>query len=232
MIVHERVGKSTKEPSRRRGSLGVAALTAVLAGPATARASRPPEEQSELERRFSEGQRSFDQGDYEGAAQRWTALLERVPESAEDRTVRETVLLNVLQAHQYAYRNTGDIEHLRAARVVLDRYVTELHRAYGDDGSPSERVYEVGNELADLLAQAEAQIEVGPCLQPCLTPCLEPLPPTKGCGGRSNDPGLAIVGLLAVPVVRRRRREVLEDMATALPPDVLARLRARLRSGE
>jgi hypothetical protein len=68
-------------------------------------------------------------------------------------------------------------------------------------------------------------------------PCLSIAPPNEGCEcGPADDPASPLALLLPVLALRRRagRRERIDRLASEgrLPPDVIARLRARLLDGE
>src|SRR5690606_2140650 len=120
---------------RRRLAQGL--LGRVLAGtvalsfataPLTAGAVAPD---SEVERLYVEGQDKYSEGDFAGAADAWTRLLDRLPEAQANRATRENVLLNVVQAHLDGYararRDDGskDIGHLRSGKAVLDAYFAD-----------------------------------------------------------------------------------------------------------
>lgn len=114
----------------------------------------------------------------------------------------------------------------------------------------------------DATSDSGATTEVGPCLVPLddtagpgnpgtegsgvaddfgddsdTGPCLTIAPPNEGCEcGPADDPATPLALLLPVLAVRRRggRRERIDRLASEgrLPPDVIARLRARLLDGE
>ncbi len=118
---------------------------------------------SEIERLYVEGQDNYANGDFAGAADAWTRLLDRMPEAQADRSTRENVLLNVLQAHLDGYARTRredgskDISHLRSGKAVLDSYFADFTKAYGDRAAVSAAVQEKADELEAVLAEAEAE---------------------------------------------------------------------------
>jgi len=118
---------------------------------------------SEIERLYVEGQDKYAEGDFAGAADAWTRLLDRLPEAQANRATRENVLLNVLQAHLDAYARTRrddgskDIEHLRQAKTVLEGYFASFKQAYGDRAAVSAAVQEKADELERTLEEAEKE---------------------------------------------------------------------------
>lgn len=228
-----------KRPADGRGTravrVGIAAFAAAIAIPASALAVLPPEERQSIERLYIEGQDRYAEGDFVGAAERWTELLGALPENEANRATRESVLINIILAYLDAYRRVRtdagerDIEHLHAAQRIVDDYLVQFRESYGDAVALSSAVQEKTDELAASLRNHQA--EVAPCLQPwpCLSPCLDPLPPPATRRGCSDKNDVALLGLLALPgVVRRRRREILAQVSSRLPADVVKRLEANL----
>jgi hypothetical protein len=209
-------------------------LAVAVTIPGSAFAMLEPEERSEIERMYVEGQDRYVEGDYVGAAQQWTALLDALPESESNRVARESVLLNAMQAYIDAYRRvrnadgTRNVEHLHGAQRILDDYRGQLRDVHGEEvaAAVQEKADELDGELAAAARLEEG--DIGACLQPwCLSPCLEALPQRRGCDGAGG--GMAVLGLFALPgVARRRRRDVLAQMSSRLPADVVQRLEAQL----
>lgn len=140
----------------------------------------------EIERLYVEGQDKYAEGDFAGAADAWTRLLDRLPEAQANRATRENVLLNVVQAHLDGYARTRkddgskDIEMLRAGKQVLETYFTSFKKAYGDRAAVSTAVQEKADELDRILADAEREAAAVP----------DPGPgPDSGDPGPQPDPG-------------------------------------------
>lgn len=152
---------------------GTIALSFAMA-PVSVRAAAPD---SEIERLYVEGQDKYAEGDFAGAADAWTRLLDRMPEAQSSRATRENVLLNVVQAHLDGYARarkddgSKDIGHLRSGKEVLDKYFTDFKTAYGDRAAVSAAVQEKADELERVLAEAEEEAAV---LEPEVEPEVEP----------------------------------------------------------
>jgi hypothetical protein len=217
-----------------------AGLLATIAGPQVTIAAPEASEPSDVEALYIEGKDKYDAGDYVGAAQVWTRLLDGLPESHGSANIRENVLLNVLEAYASAFERVRDdqghrdIEHLYAAKRVADAWIAQRIAAHGEavvvPPVVQERISVLDRRIED--AERYPDADIGPCLTqigPCLSPCLQPPPPPptrQGCGG-SDAPQSAMLGLLPLAAIRRRRREVLDRLRDRLPPDVVARLHDR-----
>lgn len=215
-----------------------AGLLATLVGPQVTVAAPEGADPSRVEALYIEGKDKYEAGDYVGAAQVWTRLLDGLPPSHGNDNIRENVLLNVIEAYSTAFERVRDdqghrdIEHLYAAKRVADAYLAQWIAAHGEAVVLPKAVQEQIAVLHETIADAEQypDADIGPCLTdigPCLQP--PPLPPTRqGCGG-DDVPDAAMLGLLPLAAIRRRRREVLDRLRDRLPPDVVARLRDRDR---
>ncbi len=139
----------------------LAATVALSFATASSNLQAAATQDSEVERLYVEGQDNYANGDFAGAADAWTRLLERLPEAQANRATRENVLLNVLQAHLDGYSRTRrddgtkDVSHLRSAKDVLDTYFGDFKKAYGDRAAVSAAVQEKADELDAALAEAE-----------------------------------------------------------------------------
>jgi hypothetical protein len=240
---HRRI-MAPKPPSQRdrrtRVAGGIAAFATVVTLTGSVRAEAAPGSAYEIERLYLAGQDRYAARDFAGAAEEWTELLRLLPENEKNREIRENVLINVLQSHLDAYRRlrnddgSRDVEHLHAAKRLFDAYVEDYRTTYGEEALLAAAVRDKGDEVDAALAEAAFEEPPPSCLAPCLGPyigpCLEPLPPPpmrRGCGGERDD--LALLGVLALPgIVRRRRKDVFAGLASRLPADVAERLRAKL----
>lgn len=150
---------------------------------------------SEVERLYVEGQDKYAEGDFAGAADAWTRLLERLPEAQANRATRENVLLNVVQAHLDGYaRNrkddgSKDIETLRSAKSVIDAYFAAFKKAYGDRAAVSAAVQEKADELDRALTDAEKEAAVVPEPGPGPDPGPDPTPDP----GKKEGPAIIVL---------------------------------------
>lgn len=114
-----------------------------------------------------EGQRRFNEQDFEGAAAAWIRILEVLPENATNREERDNTLLITLEAYKEASRRVAqgagddavkrEVEVLRKALAVRDGYVADFQRAYASE-TVSNAVVESGDEVERMLAVAERKL--------------------------------------------------------------------------
>ena len=114
-----------------------------------------------------EGQRRFNEQDFDGAAASWTRILEVLPENATNREERDNTLLIALEAYKESARRLGqgagteavkrEVDTLRKAIAVRDDYVGDFQRAFAGQ-SVSAAVTESGAEVERMLADAERRL--------------------------------------------------------------------------
>ncbi len=212
--------------------LPAALLPLLLLGVPSGSASAEP---TEVERLYGTGEDRYDRGDFAGAVEAWTELLELLPEEEANRAARATMVLRIADAHVRTYDQVPgadgnrDPAHLHRARTLLDDYERTLRETYGASAPIPDRIESMRRDIDERLAAFDPE-DVGPCLQPCLAPpclapCLSPIEP-RGCGGKQPAAAFVVLGALGLGI--RRRRDALVAVEGALPADVVARLRTRL----
>lgn len=215
--------------------LRAAMLPLLLLGVPSGSASAQPAEAAEIERLYTTGQDRYAQKDYAGAVEAWTQLLDLLPEEPNNRLTRESVAVNIGEAHVAAYEHLRgddgerDAAHLQRALAFLDAYEATLREAYGASTTVPDFVARLRADIEQRLNPPDTD-DVGPCLQPCLQPpCLSPIEP-RGCGGKQPATAFVLLGVLGLGT--RRRRDAITKLEGSLPADVVARLRARLDRDE
>lgn len=124
--------------------------------------------QEEVERLYLEGQERVEAKDYKGAADSWTRLLSLLPESGDNQAIRESVIINILDAHIKAHnqlvddKGNKDIGHLKSGKTTLDQYYAEFKGVHGDRVAVSAAVQEKAAELEAALQQAERDAAAKP----------------------------------------------------------------------
>ena len=132
--------------------IGSAVLALALATPSAAFASMGPSN-TEVEKLYSEGQDRAEAKDYTGAADSWTRLLNLLDESPDTQAIRESVIINVLEAHINAYNllvdenGNKDISHLRKGKATLDDYYASFKEVHGERIGVSAAVQQKAEEL-------------------------------------------------------------------------------------
>jgi hypothetical protein len=219
-------------------------LTITLAAPAQAaghRASPIEVDTSDRAKQLNlEGQRQFNEQNFDGAAASWTRILEVLPENATNREERDNTLLIALEAYKESARRVGqgagqaaakrEVDVLRKAIAVRDGYVEDFGRAYGGRETVSNPVVESGAEVERMLADAErragASASVAP---PIVTPSTPVDVPTfhapRGPSGNGLIAGgavlialglgstsMIIIGAMQAKDARREYRDAQSEM--------------------
>ena len=146
-------------------------LSLSLAAPVSAVHARAPIEVDTVDRAKQlnqDGQRRFNEQDFEGAAAAWIRILEVLPENATNREERDNTLLITLEAYKEAAlrfdRGEGqdalkrEIDVLRKALAARDEYVRDFRRAYGNGASVSTALEASAEQVATMLAAAEKRL--------------------------------------------------------------------------
>lgn len=141
--------------------LGVTLTGAMLLASTPAHAAFAPSP-AEIERIYSEGEKKNSDGDFKGAAQSWTRLMILLQEENANQATRETLLINVLDAHINAYNRLPapdgkkDIGNLREGKKTYELYLQQHRAVYGDGRAISAAVQQKADELDAALTKAEA----------------------------------------------------------------------------
>lgn len=185
--------------------LSGAVAGALLVAAMPAQASLAPSA-AEIERQYTEADKKNAEGDFKGAAELWTRLMVLVPEENANQSTRETLLLNVLDAHINAYNRLPtpegkkDISHLQEGKKTFELYLQQYRAVYGSGRAISLAVQQKSDELNGLLTKAEEDakgatvtppdpaVKPGPGEKPITEPPPPKLPP------ENNGTGLIVGG--------------------------------------
>lgn len=124
-----------------------------LAAPSVARSAASPVEDMEAASvTLTEAQQKLGAGDVDGAITRFEAALEQIPLDPGYAPTRAQVLLTIVEAHETGFARDGDLERLRGAKRLLDRYLgpLELLDEQGRAAAEERRV-----RLIDVIAAIE-----------------------------------------------------------------------------
>ncbi len=102
------------------------ALTLSWPVPAAAAPATDPSSMGPASVAFTEAENRLEAGDPDGAVERFEAGLELLPEERGYAPTRAHVLLTIVDAHEAAFKKDGDLERLRRAKQLLDRYLGPL----------------------------------------------------------------------------------------------------------
>lgn len=149
-----------KRLQQRLGALVVASALIGASVPATAIAAPS---QEEIGRMYGEGQEYMEQKEYGRAAEVFTRLLNLIEESADNKAIRESLILNILDAHMQAYEGIvdadgkRDVEQLREGKATLQQYYKDFQAVHGDSVAVIAEIQSSATKLDQLLAEAEEE---------------------------------------------------------------------------
>ncbi len=205
-----------KRLQKRLGALVVASALLGASVPATAIAAPS---QEEIGRMYGEGQQHMEQKEYGRAAEVFTRLLDLIEESAANKAIRESLILNILDARMQAYEGMigangqRDVEQLHAGKETLQQYYKDFQAVHGDSVAVIAEIQASATELDELLAKAKTDPPettppvVGPKEEE--TETIDPPPPTtappanNGLGLIIGGVGLGVLGVgtaIMIPV--------------------------------
>ncbi|MCR9162307.1 MAG: hypothetical protein ACE37F_31260 [Nannocystaceae bacterium] len=202
---------------QRLGALVVA--TALVGASVPAMAIAAPT-QEEIGRMYGEGQEFMEQKEYGRAAEVFTRLLNLIDESAGNKAIRESLILNILDAHMQAYEGIvdadgkRDVEQLREGKATLQQYYKDFQAVHGDSVAVIAEIQTSATKLDQMLADAtevgstdvvtekpEGPVEDERTEQP--PPQLQSGPTNEGLGFIIGGVGLGVLGIgtaIMIPV--------------------------------
>ncbi|PCC68935.1 hypothetical protein SAMN02745121_05731 [Nannocystis exedens] len=212
----------------RSGRLFAWPLCASLSlGPVVATAApAPADDLVAFDRGFREGQERFNRGEYLAAARTWSAAVERLRESSDNKDNRAAVYSYIADGDRKSVQNGAGIDIVREGLAVLDGYAAQFTAAYPGEPLPAQ----VAETRDQFRAASDAAVAPAPPQDPpspssgSSDPVDAPAPakPWRGLtigGGVSLGLGLASLGLFAGGFVRAREAErQYDDPANACPP--------------
>lgn len=157
---------------RLQQRLGALVVASALVGASVPTIAIAAPTQEEIGRMYGEGQEYMEQKEYKRAADVFTRLLNLIDESAENKAIRESLILNILDAHIQAYEGIvdadgkRDVEQLRAGKATLQKYYKDFQAVHGDSVAVIAEIQSSATKLDQMLAEAEQTDEPPPEVVP------------------------------------------------------------------
>src|SRR5688572_7280767 len=108
-------------------ALSIVLWTSAAIGPAPAAdagtAAEPAAEDPQLEearKLYAEGEARFDTADFDKAFELWTRAFTIVPDSPDAGRIKALLIYNIATARERSYEVTGDVSHLRHAKILME----------------------------------------------------------------------------------------------------------------
>lgn len=115
-------------------------VPAWAAAPATVEPSSPPAtdppKDPAIDRArtlYREGEARFATADYLKAIELWTEAFTSVPDTSDAAYIKGVLIYNLATAHERAFEITGDISHLRQAKVLMESYAASIATLVPDE---------------------------------------------------------------------------------------------------
>ncbi len=217
---------------QRVGALAVVSALVCASVPTTALAAPS---QEEIGRMYGEGQEYMEQKEFKRAAEVFTRLMNLIDESADNKAIRESLILNILDAHIQAYEGIvdengdGDVAQLEQGKATLQNYYKEFQAVHGDSVAVLGDIQTLAAKLDRLLEEARDPKPPppgggavadgdGPGDQPPPQPPLQSPPPAQpsnaGLGLIIGGVGLGVLGVgtaIMIPVGSSLGRNAEDD---------------------
>lgn len=111
---------------------------------------------------YQEGEALFKTADYDGALEKWRAAYGLLPATAETQAIRNSLAFNIAEAERRAYAIDQDVAHLRKAKILLEDYIAENERLYGNEARAVQERSDAKERLAAIDAEIAAAGPQGP----------------------------------------------------------------------
>ena len=175
------------------------AITLAIALAPAAEAGAPPAsdeglEPGSLEELHYRGAAQFSAADYPAAIESFTAALVKADGQDADPVIRAAILFNLARSHALAHEVDPQLEHLRKALHVYERYLEEVETHALDVGDRAEMAEEDSTRIRVQLAELERQAAAEPEAQAQAPTTTEPPPPGVDRKRRTRGIALSVTG--------------------------------------
>ncbi|MBL8944151.1 MAG: hypothetical protein JNK45_13425, partial [Myxococcales bacterium] len=105
---------------------------------------------------YQQGEARFATADFIGAIELWTEAFSSVPDSTDAARIKALLIYNIATARERAYEVTGDLTHLRQAKVLMVGYAESIPALFGDTPEAEVERGKITERLNAITAQIEA----------------------------------------------------------------------------
>lgn len=152
---------------RLQHRLGAAAVAVAFVGTSVPAVSIAAPDQEEIGRLYGEGQDYMEQKEFGRAAEVFTRLLNLIDESADNKAIRESLILNILDARIQAYDGIVDADGKRDAqqlydgRDTLQKYYKDFQSVHGDSVAVIGEIQSLATKLDEKIKEHERDVDTG-----------------------------------------------------------------------
>jgi hypothetical protein len=139
-----------------RGQPAVSAEAPSTAPPdALATAPAPTPEIDRARELYRQGADRFATADFLAAIELWTEAFTSVPDTSDAARIKALLIYNLATAREKAFEITGDISHLRQARVLMESYAMSIPALVPDPATAEEERARITARLGVIVAQID-----------------------------------------------------------------------------
>lgn len=152
------VAAPTAAPTAAAPAASAPATSESAPSTATAPSTAAGPDMDEVKRIYASGKVKYETKNYAGAIDDWTAALGMLPETPENREIRNDLVYNIATAQEKAYDIDRDVVHLRTARALLVDFLEAYKAMYRPDEQTVAEFKRVNERIALLdtkIAEAE-----------------------------------------------------------------------------
>ncbi len=145
---------------------------------------------------------AFDAGDYREAARLWVRGLEALPENESNHVMRSAMLMNAVTAYEQLYVESGDVEMLKRAQLVVGDYLKACKKRWGNGCDRLPETADARKRMEELLARIDSASPKVQKIPPEIDTApggrsfnrMVKLPPAPAWIGPTFAGGLALIG--------------------------------------
>lgn len=154
-----------------------------------ASASEPPPAEDPLARAkelHRDADTAYNTADYEGAIEAWKKAFKALPNTAEANPYRSLIQYNIAAAYEKLFKLRGDVEYLKQARDLLERFEASIDETYAaaPEAGEQERA-----QVKEKLAKIERMITEAQSKPQPDGPVQPDKPPQGGSTTKTPDDG-------------------------------------------
>jgi hypothetical protein len=136
-------------------SAAIGAAPPEAAPPAEAAQQEDPQLE-EARKLYAEGEARFDTADFDKAIELWTRAFTIVPDSPDSARIKALLIYNIATARERSYEVTGDVSHLRQAKILMEGYAASIPALFGDGPEADDERAKITERLNAIVGQIEA----------------------------------------------------------------------------
>lgn len=150
----------------------IASASSIMGAPAPVRAFTPPTAEpasdaiqpeppaqdpalAKARELYEQGEARFATADYFAAIELWTQAFTTVPDTADAARIQAALIFDIATAREKAFEVSGDLTHLRQAKLLMEDYIASIPALYGDGPEAEEERGRITTRLNGIVRQIE-----------------------------------------------------------------------------